>query len=76
VTTETKPSSEWILQELEQECLKYLTLRTKLRQMPPGEERDDLEADLYAWLTQLESTAIQARAAIDQETDAMDDADE
>ncbi len=73
MTARTKPLSEHLLDELEEECLKYLELRHRLRNIPESEERADLEGYIYAWLTQLESTASQAREALDSEIETKDD---
>lgn len=62
------------LLELERECIRFLELRNRLAHDDLDEaERDCLEGDLYAQLTQLESAAQVAREGIDTLSDALPD---
>ncbi|HEU4740553.1 MAG TPA: hypothetical protein VFS50_03025 [Meiothermus sp.] len=65
------------LLELERECIRFLELRNRLAHDDLDEaERDRLEGDLYAQLTQLESAAEVAREGMDAVTEALPDDDE
>jgi len=66
--------SERQLLELEHECIRFLELRNRLAHDDLDQaERERLEGDLYAQLTQLESAAEVARAGMDALTDALPD---
>lgn len=58
-----------LLDELASERLVYVERSRQFRALPEGEERDTAEGDVYAWLTQLESSAVQAREASDRADD-------
>jgi type II secretory pathway component PulL len=65
--------SERQLRELEYECIRFLELRNRLAQNLDEAERERLEGDLYAQLTQLESTAEVARQGMDAVSEALPD---
>jgi hypothetical protein len=44
---------EVALEELAEECAHVLFLMTRLRRLPPGDERETLEGDLHASLSHL-----------------------
>ncbi|WP_156113878.1 hypothetical protein [Meiothermus ruber] len=65
--------SERQLRELEYECIRFLELRNRLAQSLDEAERERLEGDLYAQLTQLESAAEVARQGMDAVSEALPD---
>ena len=69
--TAIKPHSETLLEELEQECQKFLTAFKKYRSLPENDEQGATYGYVYALLTNLESTAVATRDQIDQELDEL-----
>jgi hypothetical protein len=60
-----KEYANWLLEQMKLECQTYLERLETLQKYPSNEA----EGDVYAWLTQLEGTAIAAREAIDRADD-------
>jgi hypothetical protein len=71
MTTMTKPFSETLLSELEQDCQKFLATLKKYRSLPEGDERDTAYGYLNALLTDVEGSAQDAREQMDKELDEL-----
>jgi hypothetical protein len=71
--TITKPFSETLLEDLEQDCQEFLATLGKYRTLPEGDERDTAYGYLAALLTSLEGSAIATRDQIDKELDELPD---
>lgn len=62
--------ADQLLDELSRDAEHFLVLLGRLRApQEAGEAREVAEGDVYAWLTQLESSAVQAREAADRADD-------
>lgn len=64
---------EAALEELAEECAHALFLMSRLRRLPPGEERDTLEGDLHASLSHLRMEANFALKEWDKLVDSLPD---
>lgn len=65
--------AEWLLIELERECLQFLELRNQLAHELTPDAREELEGKLYAQIVKLESSAEAAIEGIDRATEAEED---
>ncbi len=64
---------ELALQELAEECAHALFLMSRLRRLPPGDERETLEGDLHASLSHLRMEATFALKEWDKLIDSLPD---
>lgn len=73
MTNQMQAHADWLLRELERECLQFLELRNQLAHELAPEVREELEGRLYAQIVKLESSAEAAIEGIDRATEAEDD---
>lgn len=69
-------TEDLLLEELADEARHYLDLIARLREMPDGDEREDVEADLYASISHLAGHAGVMLEHLDDLADRLPDDEE
>ncbi|MBI1742760.1 hypothetical protein HYR54_06790 [Candidatus Acetothermia bacterium] len=69
----TRKLLEVSLEELGEECAHVLHLMARLRHLPEGDERDDLEGELFAALVHLKIETNYSLKEWDKLTDSLPD---
>lgn len=64
-------TSDTLLRELAEEAERYLATLKKLETLPEGEERDNLEGDLYASISHFKTHSEVTLECLDELVDAL-----
>lgn len=76
ITDSMLGAADTLLEELADEATRYLRLLERLRHASTDDEREDLEADLYASISHFKSHSVVTLECLDDLVDALPEEDE